>query len=222
MNTETIALIRTAFEDAATAADDANPLVPSEASFARWRAAEDALAGDPNLPSFVDGEHVEDLTNGHALLVDVLGEYDELQLAREYRFRILWRTSKWKSGGMVVAGSCGPVPDREREIYSVEPQYQVTLNLAWWLSLDEDGRKRLLHHELMHAALGTKGHPVEEWPGTVKRFGLSGWAQARLVVEALCREGIREELDALLHDDDPEIPEWVPSSGSGSAGGVKS
>jgi len=187
---ETTAAIRVAINDAIQAAEDgrSGSLFPAAQSFAAYQAA----------------------SHGHQLLVDVLGQHDDLENARLYRFRVLWRTTRWKSGGLDVAGSCAPVKDRERDLYGLDTHYEVTMNLAWWLSLDQHGRERLMHHELKHAATNHKAHPVEEWPGTVRRFGLGSRAQALLVVEALQRETLRDELEALLRDEDPAIPGWLP------------
>ena len=207
---ETTQAIRVAINDAIQAAEDGRAGAMFDQSFAAYQAASAALQGDADLPTLVEGELVEDLLHGHELLVDVLGQHDDLERARLYRFRVLWRTTRWKSGGLDVAGTCAPVKDRERDLYGLDTHYEVTLNLAWWLSLDQHGRERLLHHELMHAATTSKAHPVEEWPGTVRRFGLGNRAQALLVAEALQRESLRAELEALLRDEDPAVPGWVP------------
>ena len=207
---ETTEAIRLSIHDAIEAAEKGRDGAMFDQSFAAYQAAQEAMRGDEALPTLVEGSIVEDMLHGHQLLVDVLGAHDDIEKARLYRFRVLWRTTRWRSSGMDVAGSCAPVKDRERDLYGLQEHYEVTLNLAWWLSLDEPGRQRLMHHELMHVARDSKAHPVEEWPSTVARFGLGNRAQALLVAEALNRHDIRESLEALLRDEDPQIPGWLP------------
>ena len=209
MNDETTTAIRIAISDAMDAASRGGEATMFDQSYGAYQAARDALDGDHQLPTLVDGEVVEDLLRGHSLLVEVLGSHDDLEAVRVHKHRILWRTTAWKSGGLDIAGTCSAVKERERDLYGVVPVFELTLNLAWWLSLDQHGRERELHHQLRHACTG-KGHPVEEHPGTVARFGLGNRAQALLVVEAMTRPDCRESLERLLRDDDPMIPGWLP------------
>jgi hypothetical protein len=128
-------------------------------------------------------------------LIRLLVDCPELENAKGRRYRFTWRVTKWQSKGMPVWGSSKPIPQPQREKFDIAESWEVILSLPVWLLLDDDGKNRLLHHELMHAATASRGHAVEEWPETVARFGLGQKTQALLALAGVAHRSTFERIE---------------------------
>lgn len=107
----------------------------------------------------------------HGRIICLLTACPELEKARGHMYRLTWRLSKWTDKGSACWGQSKPIPESTREKCGIKEDWDLTLSLPVWMLLDDVGRERLLHHELMHAARLDRGHQVEEWPETAARFG---------------------------------------------------
>jgi hypothetical protein len=128
-------------------------------------------------------------------LLRLLVDFPELKDAKGVRYRFTWRTTEWRSKGAPVWGSSKPIPQPQREKFGIRESWEVILSLPVWLLLDDEGRNRLLHHELMHAARNCRGHDVEEWPETVARYGLGQQPQALLALAGVAHKSTLQRIE---------------------------
>jgi hypothetical protein len=152
--------------------------------------ADDAAKAFKGGPSHAIETACEFLTSAgmdaREILHKLLKKCPELEGAKGQKYRLTWRLSKWAKKGRSVFGSSGPITDKNREQFSVEESWQITLSLTKWLLLDEQGRERLIHHELMHVV--TADHAVQEFPETVQRYGCHHKQQVEMVIAAITRD----------------------------------
>lgn len=130
-----------------------------------------------------------------ARLIRLIVDCPELDGARGRKYRLTWRTGKWTIQGGPCWGASKPIPQPNREKYQIEETWEITLSLPVWLLLDDDGKDRLLHHELMHAATNERGHPVAEWPETVARYGLLTRDQAVMALAGIGHASARKRVE---------------------------
>lgn len=128
-------------------------------------------------------------------LVELLVKCPELEKAKAKRYLLTWRTTKWTVQGGACWGSSKSIPQPVREKTGLLETWEITLSLPVWLLLDDKGRDRLLHHELMHAATLDRGHPVAEFPETVARYGLLCVDQAKLALAGIAHESARTRVE---------------------------
>lgn len=145
-----------------------------------------------DLPAFL---RVEDYSDVVALdvraIVERLLEWEEFAPVRKYPFALTWKTKASNSQGAMVFGTCRALGSRERLTWRGKgkpPFWEMTFALDLWLLATPYERERLVHHEMMHAAVetvetddetgeetearpGINPHPVEEFPTTAARFG---------------------------------------------------
>lgn len=145
-----------------------------------------------DLPAFL---RVEDYADIDVLdvrsIVEKLREWPEFAPIRKYPFALTWKTKAGNSQGAVVLGTCRALGARERLTWRGKgkaPFWEMTFALDLWLLATPYERERLVHHEMMHAAVeceeddeetgeegeakpGIHPHPVEEFPITAARFG---------------------------------------------------
>jgi len=122
-----------------------------------------------------------------------LKEYPEFENAKDQRFRITWRLTKWTKRGSLVFGSSGPISEANREKYDIPESWEITLSLPAWAVFDSAQRERLIHHEMMHVVRAD--HVVQEFPETVQRYGLSQRAHAVMVIAAVTRQDFQETIE---------------------------
>lgn len=151
-----------------------------------------ALVPDAELCELFDLCDPEPL---HKRLIRLIVDCPELDKARGRRYRLTWRTTRWQVQGSPCWGSSKPIPQPQREKFHIEESWEIILSLPVWMLLDESGRDRLLHHQLMHAASAAHGHPVAEWPETVHRYGLATKDQALLALAGIAHESARKRVE---------------------------
>jgi len=163
------------------------------------RRADDAGDAWKGGPRHVEGDALEEwkplVEDLRARLIRLLVDCPELDKARGQKYRLTWRTGKWTAQGGPCWGSSKPIPQPTREKYDIAESWEIVLALPIWLLLDDDGKDRLLHHELMHAATNERGHPVAEWPETVARYGLLTRDQAVLALAGIAHESARKRVE---------------------------
>lgn len=145
-----------------------------------------------DVPAFLRAEDYADIDALDArAIVESLLEWPEFADVRSFPFALTFRKTAGNSAGAVVLGTCRALGARERLTWrgrGPAPFWEITLALDLWLLATPYERRRLIHHEMMHAAVevtetddesgeptearpGIRAHPVEEFPTTAARFG---------------------------------------------------
>ena len=184
-DTDPIDPVRTALYDAIERA----PAIRAKAGKYASKALKDTLA---DVPTFLRVEDFDDIVALDVRsIVEKLREWPEFAPIRKYPFALTWRTKAGNSQGAVVLGTCRALGARERLTWRGKgkpPFWEMTFALDLWLLATPYERERLVHHEMMHAAVeaeeddeetgeegeakpGIHPHPVEEFPITAARFG---------------------------------------------------
>lgn len=176
------------------------PMLPEDTPEMHLQRRADDMAGawkggPRHVPEAALEEWVPLTEDFRARLLRLLVDCPELDDARGQRYRLTWRTGKWTSQGSACWGHSKPIPQPQRERYKIAESWDLTLSLPIWLLLDDEGKDRLLHHELMHAARNERGHPVSEFPETVARFGLFTREQAALALAGVAHPSARKQIE---------------------------
>lgn len=118
---------------------------------------------------FIEAEEAEDLAKQ---IIRIFRED-----LKNVRIGYTFKRKASKNGDSVVLGQAKTENDVSK-VFSRKDAY-IVLGFDVWQTLDLDGKCRLLHHELEHigvdgetGAIKMVNHAVEEFPATVKIFGL--------------------------------------------------
>ena len=158
------------------------------------------MLGESPLPAHIIGDYFElpalDLPN---IGERTIGECPELAAIDPRRVTYTWKLKHGTKSGAYTLGTCAVRSKKLRQLeaqrdpLAVVPWWEVTIALDIWLTLTDEERARLVHHELMHCCgllnedgkydePKTRMHDIEEFAATLARFGAApGESQIRVL-----------------------------------------
>ncbi len=112
-----------------------------------------------------------------SLAQEIVAQY--MPHLEDCRIGFVFRETAQTSGGKVIWGKCGKVPDKLRPYMTEELDILVELaEDVWTTELREEQKRALIHHELLHIipakkeGFTTRGHDFEEFIDILKIYGL--------------------------------------------------
>ncbi len=200
-------------------------LTPTEPGDPRaWQPRAGQIAGQlSELPAIMRGDRLEVIP-----VLDVAPLIDHLRMTVDdfrdlgaYSIAVVWRREAKTTSGMVIKGTARryTAAQRDRHPAGAEraPHGEIELPLDIWLAENDQGRRRVVCHELRHfiakhsedremRKLAIRPHSVEGWPEEMAQNGPITHAQARFIAAALKRPRLLRELASWGVSVDRSIP----------------
>lgn len=156
------------------------------------------------LPDYLRADRLQVIPelNVEEFLDELLPVEDDLEHLADYDFTWRWRRNPWGSHGTV--GQAKPIPKAERQRWPGgerrAPHGRIELALDYWLAMDQEGRRALVFHELLHFGGGGKDavksrpHSLEAFAAEIRRFGVTRKAQAEFLAAALEHDDLLQQI----------------------------